>query len=162
MSAVLTSPAGAPPLAQELEASPRVLSLIKDLALLLGASSEQAREASRTGTIALESRSVALLPDADEQALILAAPLPADCLDDPARRVAALRASTRLILQFGIVFARGFSGPQLLCRCPLASASLAVVGQTILQLAALANAVQAGAASTGELALGQAGRSHGG
>ncbi|GKT23222.1 hypothetical protein [Acidovorax sp. SUPP3334] len=129
---------------QEFEASPRVLALIRDTALFLGASPEQAREASRTGTIALQSRTLALVPDMDEEVLILSAPLPADCLDDPARRVAALRACTALMLSFGAVFARGIAGPQVLGRCPLVNTSAEVVGRHLLQLAALANAVQAG------------------
>ncbi|WCM88739.1 hypothetical protein [Acidovorax sp. NCPPB 3576] len=144
MSAVLAPRPQPPAPVQEFEASSRVLALVRDTALFLGASQEQAKDASRTGTIALESRTIALVPDVDEEALIMAAPLLADCLDDPARRVAALQASTQLMLSLGAVFARGFAGPQLLCRCPLGNASAEVVARHILQLAALANAVQAG------------------
>ncbi|MDA8444239.1 hypothetical protein [Paracidovorax valerianellae] len=161
MSAVLTPcpPATAP--AQELEASSRVLALIRETAVFLGASQEQAREASRTGTFALESRPIALVPDVDEEALIMSAPLPATCLDDPARRVAALQASTVLVLCLGAVFARGLAGPQLLCRCPLDDASAEIVGRHVLQLAALANAVQVGAPGTpSEAVAGGKERSH--
>lgn len=143
MSAVLAPRLQPPAPVQEFEASSRVLALVRDTALFLGASQEQAKDASRTGTIALESRTIALAPDVDEEALIMAAPLPADCLDDPTRRVAALHASTQWMLSVGAIFARGFGGPQLLCRCPLGNASAEVVARHLLQLAALANAVQA-------------------
>lgn len=110
MSAVLTPRPQTPAPVQELEASSRVLTLVRDTALFLGASHEQAKHASRTGTIALESRTIALVPAVDEEALIMAAPLPADCLDDPTRRVAALHASTQWMLSVGAIFARGFGG----------------------------------------------------
>lgn len=104
--------------AQEFEAPARVLALVRDTALELGAAPEQASEAARTGVLDLESGRIAVVFSADEESIVLAAGLPADLLDEPARRITALKAS--------------------LGRWPIATAQGALLAAWVRQFAAMA------------------------
>jgi hypothetical protein len=128
---------------QELEAPAAVLSLVRDTALRLGAAAEQAGEAARTGVFELESGRIAVALSADEESLVLAAELPAGLLDEPARRITALKASLVLLLQAGVAFANGPAGPALMCRWPLALADSGLLAAWIRQFATLANTARA-------------------
>jgi hypothetical protein len=124
--------------AQEFEAPARVLALVRDTALELGAAPEQASEAARTGVLDLESGRIAVVFSADEESIVLAAGLPADLLDEPARRITALKASLVLLLQAGVAFAKGPAGPALMGRWPIATAQGALLAAWVRQFAAMA------------------------
>lgn len=130
-------------LEQELEAPSHVLTMMHDAALQLGASAEQAKEASRTGIFELDARNVSAALSIDESALVLSAPLPGAWFDAPANRRRALLACTPLMLQSGVAFCRPFGeligGAALICRRPLNTASAARLAAWVTELAAMAN-----------------------
>lgn len=101
---------------QEFEAPQAVLDLVVDVMTLLGAAPEEAREAARTGRIALGTQRLMLALAPDESALIVGALLDENWAGSREQRARLLKANTYWLLTAGISFAIGLGGPQLLCR----------------------------------------------
>ncbi len=134
-------------LEQEFEASGEVLSLLRNTALRLGASQELAAEAARTGVFELQSRHIAMAVAPDETALLLTTELSEAWRRDPALRTQALRASTALLSQAGVVFCLGMAGPALICRWRLERADAALLAAWIREFALMGDAMDAGASA---------------
>jgi hypothetical protein len=124
---------------QELEAPARVLNLLRDTALELGAAPQQAAEAARTGVLELENARIAAVFSPDEESIVLAAELPADLLDGSARRITAMKASLVLLLQAGVAFAKSPAGPALMGRWPIAVADASLLAAWVRQFAGMAH-----------------------
>ncbi|MDT0139354.1 hypothetical protein [Acidovorax sp. PRC11] len=139
MSAAVHGPVhGRPAPVQEFDASPHAQGLVRDAALLLGASAAQAREAARTGRFELQQLTIAVAADPGEQALLLSVDLGADYLAQADRAHAALAANIQLFVGAGVAFALGLAGPVLLRRWSLADAGS--LADAVRQLGAFAQA----------------------
>ncbi|MDA8457353.1 hypothetical protein M4R22_21545 [Acidovorax sp. GBBC 3334] len=121
---------------QEFEASAAVQALVHDAALKLGATPEQSREAARTGLFELENHRVGVVPNADEDTLLLSIELGDAYFADPARARAGLIANMNLFVKAGVVFARGLRGSVLVGRWPATDADYLANG--VRQMGALA------------------------
>jgi hypothetical protein len=134
-------------LEQELEAPAEVLALVRSAARGLGASPELAAEAARTGVFELQSRRVSVAVAPDETALLLTTDLSEAWGCDPAFRIQALRASTALLLQAGVVFCQTMAGPALICRWRLGQADADLLAAWIREFALMGNVMDAGASA---------------
>lgn len=121
---------------QEFEASPHVQRLVRDAALVLGASAAQAREAACTGRFELQQLTVAVAADSGEQALLLSVALSPDYFGQADRAQAALAANIQLFVGAGVAFALGLAGAVLLRRWSLADAGS--LADAVRQLGAFA------------------------
>lgn len=130
-----------PPSTQELEAPPVALALWRDAARELGASSEQAAEAARTGVIEFECRDVVATFSADDGALVLSTALPAEWLDDETIRHHALRSAVPLMVRCGVTIARIADRPALLCRWSLRDGDAPAFAAWLREFAAMSNLV---------------------
>ncbi|MGN6084799.1 type III secretion system chaperone [Trinickia sp.] len=136
-----TAIAGAPE--QEFDAPQAVLDLVVEVMTALGAAPDVAREAARTGRIALGTQRLVLLLAPDESALIVGALLDENWAGSREQRARLLKANTYWLLTAGISFAIGLGGPQLLCRWNLEPRMPDALAQWLRNFAAFAADLQA-------------------
>lgn len=127
---------------QEFEAPKKVLVLLVEVMLLLGATKDVAREAARTGRVLIGEQRLLLACAPDDTALVVSVLLDPDWANQAARK-ALLQANTQLMLFSGIVAADGYGGPSLMCRWPLAERQPIALANWLQELAALAMSIQA-------------------
>lgn len=113
-----------------------VQALVRDAALVLGASAPQARDAARTLRLELERHTVAVVADEGGQALLLCIDLGAGYFSEPARARAALVANLHLFVGAGMAFALGAAGPVLMLRRAVGDAQ--ALADAVRQLDAVA------------------------
>lgn len=128
---------------QEFDAPQAVLDLVVEVMTALGAAPDVAREASRTGRIALGTQRLVLVLAPDESALIVGALLDENWAGSRERRALLLQANAHLLLTAGISFAIGLGGPQLLCRWNLEPRMPDALAQWLRKFAELAGDLQA-------------------
>lgn len=133
----------APTPEQEFDAPQAVLDLVVEVMAALGAAPDMAREAARTGRIALGTQRLLLASAPDESALIVAALLDEHWAGSAERRALLLKANAHLLLTAGISFAIGLGGTQLLCRWNLEPRSPGALAHWLRNFAALAADFQA-------------------
>lgn len=128
---------------QEFDAPQAVLDLVVEVMAALGAEPDVAREAARTGRIALGTQRLLLAVAPDESALIVGALLDENWAGSAERRALLLKANAYLLLTAGVCFAIGLGGPQLLCRWTLEPRLPDALAHWLRNFAALAADFQA-------------------
>lgn len=131
----------------ELDATPEIAELIRDAAVNLGASPEQAVEAARTGCMDLFGQRVGMVCDPDEEGLVVSIDLGDAFLDSVERCRIALAASLELSLHAGAAISRTARHGRLIARCPLRGQTAASLADWLQGLAALVVAMRAQRAS---------------
>jgi len=131
----------------ELDATDDIAELIRDTALKLGASPEQAVEAARSGCMDLFGQRVGMVCDPDDEGLVVSIDLGDAFLDNVERCRIALAASLELILHAGAAVSRTARHCRLIARCPLQGQTAASLAVWLQGLAALVVAMRAQRAS---------------